>query len=134
MSVRNLVDRFYGEFWNQVRLEVADEILHPEVTFRGSVGLGAKGPREVCDYVTMVTNALTGYRCHVLEVIVEDDRAVAKVRFSGVHEGTFLGYPPTGQMVEWIGAAFFASEQGLLKDIWVLGDLISLRSQLAADS
>ena len=134
MSVRSLVDRFYDELWNQVRLEVATEILHSDVSFRGSVGLGASGRQEVCDYVTMVTNALTGYRCDVLEIITEADRAAAKVRFSGVHNETFLGYAPTGRMVEWTGAAFFTSEQERLQDIWVLGDLASLRSQLAAET
>ena len=131
-EVRDLVGRFYDELWNQIALGVAEEILHPEVSFRGSVGLGATGPRAVCDYVTMVTTALSGYRCDVQELVADGDRAAAKVRFSGVHVGEFLGHPPTGCAVEWIGAAFFHAEAGVLRDIWVLGDLLTLRTQLGA--
>ena len=134
MKVRELVDRFYDELWNKVRLESAAEILHPSVSFRGSVGLGARGPQQVCDYVTMVTQALSGYRCDVVDLVVDGERAAAKVRFSGVHDGIFLGFPPTGRDVEWVGAAFFSADQGLLRDIWVLGDLVSLREQLGAES
>jgi len=132
--VRDLVRVFYEKFWNEVDLEKADEILHPDVTFRGSVGVGARGRREVCDYVLMVTTALSGYRCDVESLIADGDSAAAKVRFSGIHTGDFLGHPPTGRRVEWIGAAFFTADENKLREIWVLGDLESLRSQLGSGS
>ena len=132
MTVRELVRFFYEKFWNEIDLGMADEILHPDVTFRGSVGVGARGRRDVCDYVLMVTTALSDYRCEVESLIAEDERAAAKVRFSGLHMGDFLGYPPTGRRVEWMGAAFFVAEKGMLRDIWVLGDLESLRFQLGS--
>lgn len=105
----------------------------PTRTLRGSVGVGATGHHEVCDYVRMVTTALSGYRCEVESLIAEGNHAVAKVSFSGLHVGEFLGYPPTGRHVEWIGAAFFTGDENKLRDIWVLGDLDSLRSQLSSD-
>lgn len=134
MSITQLIERFYGELWNEVKLAVADEILHPEVSFRGSVGLGASGRSEVCDYVVMVTTALSEYRCDVQVLITDDDRAAAKVRFSGIHNGDFLGFPPTDRGVEWMGAGFFTAREGLLHDIWILGDLASLTRQLEGGS
>jgi len=130
VPVRPLVESFYDRLWNRVDLAIASEILHPEVSFRGSVGLAAVGRSAVCDYVTMVTTALADYRCDVEELIVEGPSAAAKVRFSGIHSGDFLGYPPTGRRVEWTGAAFFVEEDEMLRDIWVLGDLAKLRDQL----
>ena len=134
MEIRDLVRLFYDRLWNEVDLGLADELLHADVTFRGSVGVGANGCREVCDYVRMVTTALSGYRCDIESLIVEGDRAAAKVRFSGVHTGEFLGYPPTGRHVEWIGTAFFAADANRLRDVWVLGDLESLRAQLRSSN
>lgn len=130
MSVRSLVESFYDRLWNRVDLAIASEILHPEVSFRGSVGLAALGRAEVCDYVAMVTTALSNYRCDVESLIAEGERATAKVRFSGIHTGEFLGHSPTGRRVEWMGAAFFVAEDDMLRDIWVLGDLANLRAQL----
>lgn len=133
MAVRELVRLFYEKFWNEIDLGMADEILHAEVTFRGSVGVGATGPQEVCDYVVMVTAALSDYRCDVESLIAEGDCAAAKVRFSGLHTGEFLGHAPTGRRVEWIGTAFFTVSENKLRDIWVLGDLDSLRAQLRSN-
>lgn len=134
MAIHGLVRLFYDKFWNEIDLGMADQILHPDVTFRGSVGVGARGRREVCDYVLMVTTALSDYRCDVESLIADGDSAAAQVRFSGIHSGDFLGQPPTGRRVEWIGAAFFTADENQLRDIWVLGDLESLRSQLRSGS
>jgi len=130
VPVRRLVESFYDQLWNRVDLAIASEILHPDVSFRGSVGLAAVGRSEVCDYVTMVTTALSDYRCDVEALIDQGRSAAAKVRFSGLHSGSFLGVPPTGRRVEWVGAAFFVEEDDMLRDIWVLGDLVHLRDQL----
>lgn len=134
MEIHDLVRLFYGRLWNEVDFAVADELLHADVTFRGSVGVGANGRREVCDYVRMITTALSGYRCDIMSLIVEGDRAAAKVRFSGTHTGDFLGYPPTGRHVEWMGAAFFMAAEHRLRDIWVLGDLETLRARLGSNT
>ena len=129
-NMRHLVERFYNELWNKVDLDCVDEILHRDVDFRGSVGLHAHGRDAVCDYVSMVTNSLADYRCDIQTLIVDQDQAAARMRFSGVHVGPFLGYPPSGCRVEWQGAAFFTARDGLLDTIWVIGDLDTLRGQL----
>lgn len=48
MPVRSLVESFYDQLWNRVDLAVASVILHPDVSLRGSVGVGAVGRAEVC--------------------------------------------------------------------------------------
>ena len=103
MPVRLLVESFYYQLWNRVDLSIASEILHPAVSFRGSVGLAAVGRAEVCDYVTMVTTALSDYRCDVEALIAEGPKAAPKVRFSGLHRGDFLGHPPTDDH-RWLAA------------------------------
>lgn len=130
MAVRELVQLFYEKFWNEINLSMADEILHPDVTFHGSLGVDVTGRQEVCDYVVMVTTALSDYRCDVESLIIEGDRAAAKACFSGNHTREFLGHAPTGRRVEWMGAAFFVAEENKIRDIWVLGDLQALRPQL----
>lgn len=130
MSVRDLVGLFYQRLWNERDLAIAPTILHPDVSFRGSVGSAVQGRSAVCSYVEMVTTALSAYHCDVQTLIVEGEQAAAKVLFSGQHVGEFLGYAPTGARVEWIGSAFFTAQSGVLTDVWVLGDIVSLRAQL----
>jgi predicted ester cyclase len=66
--------------------------------------------------------------------VESDDRAAARARFEGVHRGELLGFASTGRRVAWTGAAFFTVIGGRLTDVWVLGDLDALRSQLSESS
>ena len=93
MAVREMVFLFYEKLWNEIDFEIADEILHPNVTFRGSVGGGATGHHEVCDYVRMVTTALSGYRSDVESLITEGNHAVVKSVSLGFMWGSFSHIP-----------------------------------------
>jgi steroid delta-isomerase-like uncharacterized protein len=125
------VRRFYDEIWNRPDVSVVPEILAPDFTFRGSLGVTKIGHAEFIDYVKYVTGALGDYRCDIETLVTEPDRAAARMTFSGVHRGTFLEVPATGRRVSWAGAAFFQfTDDGLVSDLWVLGDLQGLRAQL----
>lgn len=63
MDLAGQVQRFYEELWNERDLDVAQEILDRHVTFRGSVGTAHVRRAAVCDDVTTVTTALSGYHC-----------------------------------------------------------------------
>jgi predicted ester cyclase len=127
-----LVRRFYEEIWNAGATSVVPEILASGVTFRGSLGAVRVGHVAFVDYVDDVLAALGDYRCDVDELVAEGDRVVARMTFSGIHRGSLLGVPPTGHRVSWAGAAFFTFTGDLIGDVWVLGDVDGLRSQLAA--
>jgi predicted ester cyclase len=110
-------------------------LLHEEFTFRGSLGAERKGHAGFASYVEMVRGALAGYRCDVLDLVAEGRRAFARMRFSGVHVGEFLGHAPSGKRVEWMGAALFTvGDDGRISDLWVLGDLHALPAQLRANA
>lgn len=129
-SNRRLVRRFYEELWNRPDLTVIPEVLAPDVTFRGSLGVVRTGHGQFADYVRSVTGALGAYQCDLEALVVERDQAAARLTFSGIHRGTFLGYRPSGRRVAWAGAAFFTFADGLVHDLWVLGDLDSLHQQM----
>jgi predicted ester cyclase len=50
---------------------------------------------------------------------------------SGTHRGTLLGIAATGRRFSYPGAAFFTVRDGLLAEVFVVGDLLALRTQLA---
>jgi predicted ester cyclase len=123
---KRLVRLFYEEMWNRADTSLIPEIFHPGFTFRGSLGPVLVGHDEFAGYVRQVTGALGDYRCDILEMTEEEDRVVARVRFSGLHRGPFMGHAPTGKPVEWAGSAHFTFAGGKVKDLWVLGDVHGL--------
>lgn len=133
-DVQLLVRRFYDEIWNQQQLSSAEDLLADDLSFRGSLGPSLYGRSQFLDYVTSLTRALSNYRCEIKELVTMESRAAARMTFTGIHVGDFLGYSPTHQTVEWNGAAFFTERRGKLSEIWVLGDLFNLTQLLEKQS
>ena len=133
-TARRIVERFYDEIWNRREEGAIETLCARDLTFRGSVGMEKHGREEFAGYVEMVTSALGEYHCAIDALVVEGNRAFAKMRFSGIHRGEFLGFAPTGRRVEWAGAALFTIEDGKIRDLWVLGDVEGLRAQLRGAS
>jgi predicted ester cyclase len=135
VNLKDLVESFYADIWNRGDLSFVPKLLRDGFTFRGSLGTERKGHGEFTAYVSMVRGALDDYRCEILDLVTDDLRAFARMRFSGVHTGEFLGYAPSGKRIEWMGAALFtAAKDGRIADLWVLGDIQALTSQLRVNA
>jgi steroid delta-isomerase-like uncharacterized protein len=134
MEAVEIVRRFYAEIWNEGDLDAIPDICHEGIVFRGSLGDSKVGHQGFADYVRYVRGALAGYRCYIEETVCEGERAFAKMLFAGRHEKEFQGYAATGKMLEWAGAALFTIEDGRIAELWVLGDVHGLRTQLSANA
>jgi steroid delta-isomerase-like uncharacterized protein len=126
MSVPKLVSEFYERIWNAGDLSAAEKLLLDDFVFRGSLGSERRGRAKFLDYVRSVRNALSNYRCEILECVAENGNVFAKMRFSGVHTAEFRGYAPTQLPIHWLGAALFRIEKDAIAQLWVLGDLAGL--------
>jgi predicted ester cyclase len=78
--------------------------------------------------------ALADYRCIIEDLIVTESRAAARMTFKGLHCGRFFEALPTGREIRWTGAAFFTTDGKQIVDLWVLGDVDSVKKQLNARS
>ena len=130
---KSIVRLFYDEMWNKADKGRIPEIFHPDFSFRGSLGPVLTGYQQFAAYVDDVVGALPDFICEILELTEEDDRVVAKMRFSGCHTGELLGYAPTGRQVSWHGSAHFKFRDGRVEDLWVLGDVHGLHQQLESN-
>ena len=127
------VRRFYEDVWNTKGKEAIPEILHESIQFRGSLGAEKNGRSEFIEYLDSVHSALKDYECVIIEIVCEPSKAFAKMKFTGIHQGAFMGFRPTGRRVTWDGAALFHFKEGKIFKLWVLGDLVSLKAQLEAN-
>jgi len=125
-----LVRAFYERIWNAGDTGATVRLLEPDFIFRGSLDAEMRGREAFCGYVFAVRSALESYRCDILDCVTEGERAFAKMRFSGIHVGSFRGFAPTRKSVQWLGAALFRVEGPLIAEVWVLGDLLSLEANL----
>jgi steroid delta-isomerase-like uncharacterized protein len=125
-----LVERFYDEVWNDANEKVAREILHEDFHFRGSLGPEERGQDGFIAYMRSIHAALADYTCSIEDIVATDDRVAARMIFKGVHRGEFFGVAPSGKIVRWAGAAFFRIAGNRIVELWVLGDVDSVKRQL----
>jgi predicted ester cyclase len=116
------VHRFYEELWNQWRLELVDEILAPDLRFRGSRGAILSGREAFQGYVEETRVAFPDWHNQVDELLAVADRVVTRMTWTGTHLGHLAGVEPSGAKVEYVGAAFFRLGEGVIVEAWVVGD------------
>jgi len=133
MSIPQPVATFYEQIWNAGDVRAVPALLTADFAFRSSLGTEMQGREAFADYVRSIRTALSDYRCDILECVAEGEQAFAKMLFSGRHVGVLRGYPPTGRLVSWHGAALFRFRGQLISSLWVLGDVAALDAALKAN-
>ena len=81
----------------------------------------------------MYRAAFPDLRMEVLDVLVSGDKAVARVRATGTHQGEFLGMAATGRSVDvqLIDITRFGDD-GLAREHWGVFDALAMMQQLGA--
>jgi len=127
---KEVVRVFFKEMWDKADKSLIPTIFHRDFTFRGSLGPVLRGYDQFAGYFDMVTGALGQYTSDILDMVEEDNKVFAKLRYHGYHRGKLLGYPPTGRHVWWYGTPFFTFDGSKVRDLWVLGDVHGLIERL----
>lgn len=127
---RQLVETFYNVMWNTWSEETMRAILTDDIDFRGSIGLQVTGHDGFLGYMQTIRDAFPDFHNHIEEIIATDDRAVARLTYSGTHRGVLFDRPATGRRIEYAGVAMFTMDGERISKVWVLGDLWGLMQQL----
>jgi steroid delta-isomerase-like uncharacterized protein len=95
---------------------------------------GLEPSREgVTQLFHMYRAAFPDLRMDVQDLLVDGDKAVARVRATGTHQGEFLGMPATNKRVDvqLIDITRF-DDDGLAHEHWGVFDALALMQQLGA--
>ena len=120
------------EVFNGRRLDLLEDVLHPEFRGRGISAFPPEGPevgpgarRKLYE---MFYQAIPDARAEVLDVVAEGDKVVLVDRFGGTHRGEFLGRPGTGNRVEWMAIHVYTIREGkILEDAYMRDELAIMR-------
>ena len=122
------------EVFNGRRLDLLEDVLHPEFRGRGisafapdepEVGPGAR--RKLYE---MFIQAIPDARGEVLDLVAEGDKVVLVDRFGGTHRGEFLGRPGTGDRIEWMAIHIYTIRDGKVLEDAVMTDALAIAQQL----
>jgi hypothetical protein len=85
----------------------------------------------VVQYFRIMHSAFPDMRMDVQDSFASGDKAVARLRISGTHQGEFMGIPATGKpvSVNLIDITRFGDD-GLAHEHWGVADLLAMMQQL----
>jgi steroid delta-isomerase-like uncharacterized protein len=130
-SSKRVVQRWYQEMWNEWNFGLVDELVAPELVFRGSLGTPVQGREGLRRYIREIRAAFPDFYNQIDVLLAEGNQVAARLTYTGTHRGPIWGIAATGRRIEYAGAGFFRVRDGRVTDGWVLGDTAALRAQLA---
>jgi steroid delta-isomerase-like uncharacterized protein len=125
---KKLVQRFYAEAINARDLDSVGRLLSEDFTHDGEPR-GQDGQRQA---VAAFLDGFSDLRNEILLILAEGDLVAAHQRWTGTHDGEFLGLAPTGKSVKFTSTAILRIADGRITAAWDEVDLLGLMRQLKA--
>jgi len=129
---KNLIRRTVDELWNQGKLELLDEVYHPEYRNIDSANPLVTDLDGLRTYVEVLRSSFPDIHVEVDDMIAEGD-AVAKMwKMHGTFTTDFMGIPANNKPVSQSGITVYRMMGGKIKEcVWGY-DNLSLMQQLGA--
>jgi steroid delta-isomerase-like uncharacterized protein len=124
-----VVRRLFDEVWNKGNLTLLDELLTNDYVSHEPVN-PARGIPGFRDVVSKYRNAFPDCRLDIDELLPAGGKVVARWRYSGTHQNTFEGIPPTGRRVTGPGISIFRFQGDRIAEDYTNWDALGFMQQL----
>jgi ketosteroid isomerase-like protein len=133
MSSQNeaVVRRFFEEFCNERRLELADEIIHPDWELNEPHDPPAHGREGAVATVRLYQDSVDGH-WEIQEMLSAGDKVVTRWVGTGVHNSELMGIPPTGREIRVDAITIHRIQDGMIIEHTGVWDALALLQQIGA--
>jgi len=136
MDPLEVVRRFFQEVWNGRRLELLDELVHPNCvthqlrSVRGSVESLPRGPAALRDHIAGWLKAFPDISVTTDLQTALGPNVASWVTMPGTHRGVWQGVLPTNRETTIRTVAQHRVENGRIVEDWVMVEALGLFQQL----
>lgn len=100
-SKQTTIERYFGQLFNQGRVALIDELLHPDYVNHSPGSPEQDRSRAgVRDVVVALRHAFPDLHYTIEDLVLGPDAVATRTTMRGRHQGDFFGMPPTGHRVE----------------------------------
>lgn len=92
--------------------------------------ISVSGPSSLVDDVREFRAAFPDLENKVLDMVAEGNEVCSLGRWTGTHEGSFFGIPPTGKRMDVLGMNFFRFADGRFVERYGTWDVLTMMQQL----
>jgi predicted ester cyclase len=127
-----LAARRYAAFWNTGEARYAKAALAQNFVDRTLPSGRPQGVKGVLEASKNFRAAIPDLRAEIEELLVVEDRAVARYLFTGHFTGKFKDLKGDGREISFRAVDIYRIQNGQISDNWHLEDNLSLMQQLGA--
>ena len=124
-----LVHHAYEEL-NKGNLTYIDEGFAADIVVHAPGGYEAHGLEEGKQLFARLWRAFPDHHETIDDMVAEGDKVVARVRWTGKHQGDFQGIAPTGKQVTLRAITIYRIVGGKIAEVWEEADIFGMTRQL----
>ena len=129
-SNKAVVRRHTEMYWNQGRLDLADEVHTSDMAFYDADSPALRGSEAYDQFATMYRTAFPDIHFTIEEMFAEGDMVAQRWTCTGTQRGELMGIAPTGKAVVTVGIDLFRIGDGKIAEQWVNWSMLSMLQQL----
>ena len=119
------------EIFNQGNISLFDELVAPDFIEHEELPPGIPVGRDGAKVLfTQLRSAFPDFNAEIEDLIAEGDRVVVRMKWTGTHEGEFMGIPPTGRSISIEVIDIVRFEGGKFVEHWGIMDNMGMMQQL----
>ena len=132
-SGADVIERLFGEVWNNGDLDALDRVFTPDVVVHTGPSARSRGSDVFRDVIAQWQSAFSGLHHDIDDVVEVSDTVVVRWHGSGTHTGEFSGIAPTGRPMSYWGMTWCRLSDGLIAEAWVAATVDEMVASLAAE-
>ena len=133
-DLKALMARMYDEVFTGGNLDLIDELIHENFIEHEDLPPGIPPGREAPrTYLIMMRSAFPDFRADIHEMLQDGNKVIARARFSGTHQGEFMGIPATGNRFEVSAVDIVEFEGDKAIGHWGVTDFAGMMRQLGVE-
>jgi predicted ester cyclase len=130
-SPQALVRRLIEEGFNEGNLEVAEELISPEMVEHQNFGPNhAPGAEGVKAVIASLRRAFSDFHLAIDDLAVDGDTVWLRMTGTGTNDGSFMGHPPTGRSMRTDVFDALRVENDRIVEHWGVPDRLGTLLQL----
>ena len=129
----DLVREFQEKVMHAEDYSNTDHYLHPDLVIHLPEGMIPPGRDNAVKWFKEAADSFTSRGIEVKMMMAEGDSVLQLIELHFVHDGDYMGVPPTGKEFSIGGLAAFKIKDGKIAEHWGLYDMMSIPAKLGLE-
>lgn len=111
-------------------IAAADALLAADFSLHVPLPVAGPGIDSINNVITSCRAAFHGLNVTIEDMMADGDKVTCRFTARGMHEGEFMGLPPTHKPIVMTGIEIFRMKNGKIAELWGEANLMGLIQQL----